>query len=326
MEALSEERNRNSCLFVSFSSMLRRKQEDPELLFHQAGLYYDYLSEKNKMCIITPHYYNVVESIARLYPLQARFKEYSHIPTYLNDVSSLLSQGALVAVFVDAYELEFSSIQNRLHTPHCFEIISCGENSYEIQDHYYHHRGTMERSTLIKLLENSVECLDNSLKLYWIEENTAPVIKKHDYLETIESNYLAMKGSRDRGYFTNNGIIGLNALEAILVETIYALHREEPNKSILVNHLFTHIKEIANSRYNFHIYLTKFGETALADCYLQANQSWTAFANIILKASVMNDPLQIEQRLMHRAQLIRKQEEQAIEEMSRLLLLIKHTG
>ncbi|MFB0846520.1 hypothetical protein [Paenibacillus oleatilyticus] len=313
---------RYNCIHVTIAAMLRKLRYDVDLLFNQAGLYYDNRLEKNQQFFLDPYFRNVFEHIRNLFGVQIIAEHYDDLQLYLNRLEDLLFSGRTVGIFTDAFSLDYCKLYETMHFLHSFELASCGEGLFEVHDHFYMHQEHMTRHKMAQVLEDFRKGLSDQFTLYYIDPDSKIDTNEHRYMETLRSNYLIMTG--ERCYIFKDtpqypGTIGLKAIEESgehLMQILDRLQEDRPKTHI--SHVYTCLTEVANSRHNYHVYLKKFGEDHLAELYLSAHQGWMVYANLFMRATLYPG-IDMKQRLRQRILAITEAEQMIVSCVGQLL-------
>ncbi|WP_018887695.1 BtrH N-terminal domain-containing protein [Paenibacillus massiliensis] len=302
---------RYNCIHVTLAAMLHKLGFDEELLFHQSGLYFLNEPDGDLPYVLDPYYRKFSDLIQCCFGVKVRTEEYMSLALCMDRIEQLITDGYPVGILVDIYSLEYSNSFNSKHYLHSIEITDYVEGMYRIFDHYYQHQEQVPPSKLAEWLMSCQENLSEQLLLlYHIDSSSRIVGQKHDYRDSLISNYEIMKGDRIGAYVDPSlapGLVGIAAIMPygeMLIEDIY-LPPVERNKRC--SHGYSSLKEISNSRHHCYNYLQKFGEHHLAGLYYAAHQSWMVLSNLLMRAAMYPNS-QMEQRLQKRLSNIAEQE------------------
>lgn len=316
---------RYNCVQITVASMLKNCGCDTELLFSQAGLYYDSNSDLKQNYFLDPYYHHFVEHVHNVYGVSVVAEQFLDSRHLMQRVNELLRSGKSIGLFADAYFLDYCNLYKTTHYLHSFELSPCStENSFEVCDHYYLHHELMSHDKLCRVVEESLNGLSlEYYTLYYISKQVSDSWTELSYVEALRNNCRVMRGDRCYIYADTEQYVGTLGLEAIAKSGEYIVHLLEqwPKDSpeMLVTHIYSSLKEVANSRHHFHVYLNKYGESQLADLYLRAHQSWMVYANLFMRAT-MYPEIEMTQRLQQRILSITDTEEQIITHAEGILL------
>lgn len=308
-----------NCTHITLVAMLQRLGMDVTHLFNQAGLYFEYQKVNTNKIIIDPYYKSIKDNVKKHFNLNFETEEYSDMKTFILRLEDLLEAKCTVGVLVDVYSLEYSHLNDKkIHYLHSFEILDKKSDHYMVFDHFFSHSEEMHQDRLQKILQEFQNGLSSGqLVLFYLnkENQRQSIMSRKNYIDALKTNWRIMKGERCfllQDTINYPGFLGLEAIEECGEHLLNLIKGEYDNKDFLVSHIYTSLKEVANSRYHVHTFLNKYDDEELSKLYLTSHQNWIVYANLLMKA-FMFPKIDISERLQSRIQQLYEKEKLILE-------------
>ncbi|SEF85612.1 BtrH N-terminal domain-containing protein [Paenibacillus sp. UNC499MF] len=305
---------RLNCFYVNIAALLKRLPvEDAHLvyLFNQAGLFYCDTEDEDEFQI-SPYYRQLDDFVYGLFGARLHKKGSSAGSEYMRTLKEALASGRSAIIESDIFYLPYSGFYRRTHFPHALEVIGHKEGKFEICDHYYEYHGFLDESELQAIFDASLDSVFYKRLYVWSLKKTdgaAPGEITPEFCESvIKDNQANMQGAVT--YDCPPGSYpGLAAFEPICgkIKSLKTIE-EDSVKFKAASYLYDGFREIANSRYHHHNLLKAIGEDALAESYLEADQSWMVAANLLMRAATGNQFQAFEERILSRMERVKQKE------------------
>ncbi|MBV6713644.1 BtrH N-terminal domain-containing protein [Paenibacillus chitinolyticus] len=305
---------RLNCFYVNIAALLKRLPvEDAHLiyLFNQAGLFYRDTEDEDEFQI-SPYYRLLDDFVYGLFGARLHKTGSSAGDDYMRTLKETLANGKSAIIESDIFYLPYSGFYRRTHFPHALEVTGYREGTFEICDHYYEYHGFLEESELQAVFDASLDSAFYKRLYVWFLKKTegpAPEELTPAFCKSvIQDNLANMQGAVT--YDCPSGSYpGLAAFVPICgkIKSLKTIE-EDSVKFKTASYLYEGFREIANSRYHHHHFLKAIGEHALAESYLEADQSWMVAANLLMRAATGNQFQAFEERILARMERVKQKE------------------
>lgn len=307
----------HNCQNVTISAMLKRLGVSLEYIWGQAGLLY---KDMGKLTI-HPFYRDVVEDFSKYYGIQYFEKQIIDTDQFLSEICLLVKLGHTIGIELDVFELPYCMQYRSKHILHAVEVVDVVDDEFVICDHYYKYHGQMNYQSIKSALLSCLKHLDkNHHNLHYFEVDVSREFSHSisNLVRVVSDNHNVMIGN-PIGFLRNikdDAYVGINAIPEIRNKTreLLMLPDQEPLRSF---HFM--IKEIANSRYHFHMFLKGFSQPFIAEEIREVCEHWTVIANLLLRGYVIGNPNEILPRVEKQFEYVVDKESKSIEQMNQLL-------
>ncbi|MCP1311558.1 BtrH N-terminal domain-containing protein [Paenibacillus tyrfis] len=315
---------RHNCSHLTIAAMLKRLGFSVESIFNQSGLVVKGNSHKD--FYITPYYKDIFEVIEENMGVKHKkliFKDFDSVSLKIKE---MLNNGQTISLKSDIFELPYCHHYQKQHDLHRFEIVGYDytENLYEFCDHYFYHHGFISEETLTSAIESTRKTYNfNDTTIDYFEIDDSNKIKpQNDLFKVVAANYKHMIGDLDFKNTEDIVVVGLSGIETIkiIINDVFGL--EHIKAQPYIDKLYRQFKEIGNSRYHFHLYLMLHNQKSTASKLLDAAQSWTVAANLIMHAYFKGEFDNYKQRVINRIDHICSQEQQNITAMQEFVVTV----
>ncbi|PEA82322.1 BtrH N-terminal domain-containing protein [Bacillus pseudomycoides] len=305
----------HNCFSINLCSILARFNKNNNLFWHQAGLYYE--KGNDGLPIITTSYKDFRKLLGE-FGVNAKVYKFKEVTEIIDSIKEFISNKHVISLELDCYELPYCLSYQGEHDLHWLEIVDYKNGKFYAFDHYFGYMGEIEE----KVLEKSLESLKKSYNLEynqffisidlggmcefnenWHDQNI------HLNQKVMFENYLGDCVNESEEYTL--GINAINSLEKDTIILIDKLRQSRTNKlDKKFEAYFLAFKEIANSRYNYSVYLEEIKRENLSEINEVLFQNWRAVANILMKGFYSGNFEKTEDRIIKRLDKIKNLEYQ----------------